>query len=156
MNNSMVRDSTEMERICAAVKDAGMFVVLGYSERDGGSLYISQAFISPEGKIVLHRRKIKPTRECIYYWSNQTRFLNLVSSTFLIISQMSNALSGEMGKRTVLPALSPPLSVKWAALAAGNTCSLCCATTNTHKAYNSTSQGGLQSSTIYLHHGHSI
>jgi nitrilase len=61
MANSMSRDSVQMRRIQAAVKEAGMFVVLGYSERDGGSLYMAQSFISPEGEIVHHRRKIKPT-----------------------------------------------------------------------------------------------
>jgi nitrilase len=40
--NSMERDSPEMRRICAAVKEAGVFVVLGYSERHRGTLYISQ------------------------------------------------------------------------------------------------------------------
>jgi nitrilase len=63
MNNSLEKDSSEIRRICEAVKEAGMFVVLGYSERAGASLYISQSFIPPEGNIVLHRRKIKPTRE---------------------------------------------------------------------------------------------
>ncbi|KAK9489344.1 carbon-nitrogen hydrolase [Lipomyces doorenjongii] len=61
MANSMSRTSPEMARICAAVKEAGIFVVLGYSERDGASLYIAQSFISTEGKIVHHRRKVKPT-----------------------------------------------------------------------------------------------
>lgn len=50
-----------MRRIQAAVKKAGIMAVLGYSERDGASLYMAQSFISPEGEIVLHRRKIKPT-----------------------------------------------------------------------------------------------
>lgn len=40
--NSMERDSSEMRRICAAVKEAGVFVVLGYSERYRGTLYIAQ------------------------------------------------------------------------------------------------------------------
>jgi nitrilase len=61
MANSLVKDSSEMRRIQEAVKEAGIFVVLGYSERDGDSLYMAQSFISPEGEIVLHRRKIKPT-----------------------------------------------------------------------------------------------
>ncbi|KAK8020410.1 hypothetical protein PG990_005548 [Apiospora arundinis] len=61
MNNSLKRDSDEMRRIQAAVKKAGMFIVLGYSERDGGSLYMGQSFISPDGEIAHHRRKIKPT-----------------------------------------------------------------------------------------------
>lgn len=61
MANSMEKDSDQMRSIQAAVKKAGMFVVLGYSERDGGSLYMAQSFISPDGQIVNHRRKIKPT-----------------------------------------------------------------------------------------------
>lgn len=43
--NSLVRDSEEMRRICAAVKEAGIFVVLGYSERYQGSLYIAQVSV---------------------------------------------------------------------------------------------------------------
>ena len=42
MANSMARESPEMDRIRDAVKEAGMFVVLGYSERAGSSLYIAQ------------------------------------------------------------------------------------------------------------------
>lgn len=40
--NSLERDSEEMNRIRCAVKEAGIFCVLGYSERYQGSLYISQ------------------------------------------------------------------------------------------------------------------
>ncbi|CZR57514.1 probable nitrilase [Phialocephala subalpina] len=61
MANSMAKESPEMDRIRAACREAGVFVVLGYSERDGASLYIAQSFISTDGDIVLHRRKIKPT-----------------------------------------------------------------------------------------------
>jgi nitrilase len=61
MANSLKKDSPEMRRIQSAIKEAGMFVVLGYSERDGASLYMAQSFISPEGEVVHHRRKIKPT-----------------------------------------------------------------------------------------------
>jgi nitrilase len=43
MNNSLEKNSPETRRICEAVKEAGMFVVLGYSERAGASLYISQS-----------------------------------------------------------------------------------------------------------------
>ncbi|KAF9768031.1 hypothetical protein IL306_014715 [Fusarium sp. DS 682] len=61
MANSMRRDSPQMKRIQQAVKKAGMFVVLGYSERDGASLYMGQSFINTDGEIIHHRRKIKPT-----------------------------------------------------------------------------------------------
>ena len=42
MNNSLARESPEMDKIRKAVKDAGITVVLGYSERDGHSLYQAQ------------------------------------------------------------------------------------------------------------------
>lgn len=61
VNASLVKDSPEMDRIRKAVKSAGIFAVVGYSERSGGSIYIAQSFIDPSGDIVLHRRKIKPT-----------------------------------------------------------------------------------------------
>jgi nitrilase len=61
MANSMGKLSPEMGRIREAVKEAGIFVVLGYSEREGASLYIAQSFIDTNGEIVHHRRKIKPT-----------------------------------------------------------------------------------------------
>ena len=42
VNNSLIKESPEMEKIRNAVKAAGLYVVLGYSERDRGSLYIAQ------------------------------------------------------------------------------------------------------------------
>lgn len=48
-----------MERICEVVKDSDVNVVLGFAERDGGSLYIAQVTITSDGKIANHRRKIK-------------------------------------------------------------------------------------------------
>ncbi|EEY22198.1 aliphatic nitrilase [Verticillium alfalfae VaMs.102] len=69
-HNSLVKDSDEMRRICAAVKEAGAFVVLGYSERFKGTLYIAQSFIDENGVIVHHRRKIKPTHVERAYWGD--------------------------------------------------------------------------------------
>ncbi|KAM0817547.1 putative Carbon-nitrogen hydrolase [Seiridium cardinale] len=82
MANSMARDSTQMKRIQAAVKKAGMVVVLGYSERDGASLYMGQSFISPEGEILHHRRKIKPTHVERTIWGDgQAESLKTVVDT---------------------------------------------------------------------------
>ena len=36
-------------------------VALGFSERDGESLYIAQALIAANGTVAMRRRKIKPT-----------------------------------------------------------------------------------------------
>ncbi|GAW06039.1 carbon-nitrogen hydrolase [Lentinula edodes] len=59
--NSLALHSPEMDRIREAVKEADVNVVLGFSERDGSSLYIAQATITQDGNIANHRRKIKPT-----------------------------------------------------------------------------------------------
>lgn len=69
-HNSLQKDSEEMEKIQAAVREAGVFVVLGYSERYKGSLYIAQSFIDETGTIVHHRRKIKPTSVERAYWGD--------------------------------------------------------------------------------------
>lgn len=50
-----------MTRIRKTAQAAGIMVVLGTSERDRGSLYMAQTFIGPQGDILLHRRKFKPT-----------------------------------------------------------------------------------------------
>ncbi|KAI0480758.1 carbon-nitrogen hydrolase [Xylariaceae sp. FL0804] len=48
--------------IKAAAKRHSIAVVLGFSERTPShSVYISQAIVSPQGELVLKRRKIKPT-----------------------------------------------------------------------------------------------
>lgn len=61
IRNSMRVDSPEMSRIQIACREADIYIVLGYSERDGGSIYAAQAFISNTGILLHNRRKIKPT-----------------------------------------------------------------------------------------------
>jgi nitrilase len=60
-DNSLSYDSPEAERLRAAAKRNKIFVALGLSERDGGSLYIAQWIIGPDGETVAKRRKLKPT-----------------------------------------------------------------------------------------------
>lgn len=50
-----------MYQIRSAARAAKIMVVLGYAERDKGSLYMSQTFIGSDGAIMMHRRKFKPT-----------------------------------------------------------------------------------------------
>ncbi|KJX94070.1 hypothetical protein TI39_contig4220g00012 [Zymoseptoria brevis] len=50
-----------MKRICAAAAEHQINVALGFSERDGESVYIAQALISETGEIKMVRRKLKPT-----------------------------------------------------------------------------------------------
>jgi nitrilase len=60
-DNSLSYDSPEAERLRAAAKRNKITVVLGLSERDGGSLYIAQWIIGPDGETIAKRRKLKPT-----------------------------------------------------------------------------------------------
>lgn len=58
---SLVLDSPQARRISAAARQAGIYVVLGYSERSHGSLYIGQWIIDNHGETVGIRRKLKAT-----------------------------------------------------------------------------------------------
>jgi nitrilase len=59
--NSLAVDSPQMRRLQSIVKRAGVTVVMGFSERDRGSRYMAQAIIDPAGRLLLTRRKLKPT-----------------------------------------------------------------------------------------------
>jgi predicted amidohydrolase len=61
VENSVRLDGPEFARICAAAREAGIIVSIGYSERDKGSLYLGQALISETGEVLQARRKLKPT-----------------------------------------------------------------------------------------------
>ncbi|KAJ5698494.1 Nitrilase [Penicillium macrosclerotiorum] len=53
--------SEQMNRIRSAARAGNIMVILGIAERDKGSLFMAQVFIGPDGNILLHRRKFKPT-----------------------------------------------------------------------------------------------
>jgi len=59
--NSLAIDSDEFRILCAAAKQHRMHVVMGYSERSGGSLYMGQCQINQDGVLIHARRKLKPT-----------------------------------------------------------------------------------------------
>lgn len=61
IKNSLKVDSPEMQNIAACAKEHNIAVLLGFSENDNNSLYISQALVSATGEIVMRRRKVKPT-----------------------------------------------------------------------------------------------
>ncbi|KAK4504600.1 hypothetical protein PRZ48_005516 [Zasmidium cellare] len=61
IKNSLSAHGLEMLEIRRAAKDEEIYVALGFSEVDGGSLYMAQMLIGPEGDVLMHRKKIKPT-----------------------------------------------------------------------------------------------
>jgi aliphatic nitrilase len=59
--SAMEVESEATDAICAAARRNGIMVALGFSERAGGSLYISQLLIGADGTPIARRRKLKPT-----------------------------------------------------------------------------------------------
>lgn len=59
--NSPQLDGKELTAIKNAARRHSITVVLGLSEKDHGSLYMSQAIVGADGDLLQHRRKLKPT-----------------------------------------------------------------------------------------------
>lgn len=60
-DHSLVYGSPEAERLVQAAREHRIMVVMGHSEKHGGSLYMGQWIIDAEGRTVARRRKLKPT-----------------------------------------------------------------------------------------------
>ena len=60
-DNSLVYGSAQADRLAKAAKDHRIMVVMGHSEKQGGSLYMGQWIIDEHGETVAQRRKLKPT-----------------------------------------------------------------------------------------------
>jgi predicted amidohydrolase len=61
VENSLPIESPQFKQIQAVAAEHEISVALGFSERDGDSVYISQALIGKEGDLLMKRRKMKPT-----------------------------------------------------------------------------------------------
>lgn len=59
--NAMVRDGREMAALCATAARHRIVVAMGHVERAEGSLYMGQTIIGADGRVRLHRRKLKPS-----------------------------------------------------------------------------------------------
>jgi predicted amidohydrolase len=67
-DGSMTISGPECETLAAAAKQAGCHVVVGLTERDGGTLYNSQLIIGADGTILGKRRKLMPTSHERMVW----------------------------------------------------------------------------------------
>ncbi|TNF58200.1 MAG: carbon-nitrogen hydrolase family protein [Rhodobacteraceae bacterium] len=59
--NAITVDGPEMTAIRDAARRANCWVMLGFAERDRGSIYCAQALISDRGDLAMTRRKLRPT-----------------------------------------------------------------------------------------------
>lgn len=58
----------ETDLVAAAAAEAGVAVVLGVSERDGGTCYNTQVFVDADGRYLGKHRKLQPTYAERYIW----------------------------------------------------------------------------------------
>ena len=60
-DHSLVYGTPEAQRIADAARRHSIMVVMGLSEKRGGSLYMGQWIIDADGRTIAQRRKLKPT-----------------------------------------------------------------------------------------------
>ncbi|KIW19181.1 hypothetical protein PV08_03475 [Exophiala spinifera] len=82
IQNSLAVDSSEMRMIQACAKKNNVVVALGFSENDHNSVYIAQAIIDCDGKLLMTRRKFKPTHmeRTIFGDASGNSLMNVVST----------------------------------------------------------------------------
>lgn len=73
-DNSILADGPEMQQLIEKAKEQGIYLSIGYSERDAvtGTLYNSNMMIAPDGTAMNHR-KLKPTGSERVVWGDADR-----------------------------------------------------------------------------------
>lgn len=62
--------SPQVSRLSQAAKDAGVYYCVSVTEKDGGSLYLTQLWFSPEGDLMGKHRKMKATSNEMTVWGD--------------------------------------------------------------------------------------
>ncbi|KAJ8081147.1 hypothetical protein PM082_017990 [Marasmius tenuissimus] len=62
--------SPQYQKLLKGIKEANIWAVVGFVERDGESMYCAQSIINPFGEVVLHRRKLKATGHERTFWGD--------------------------------------------------------------------------------------
>ncbi|KAF3800067.1 Cyanide hydratase [Colletotrichum gloeosporioides] len=72
IDNAIVVGDAQWSRLIAAVQEAGIFANINFAERDGDFMYMSQSLLGPEGDVLHHRRKLRPSGAERYMFSDGT------------------------------------------------------------------------------------
>ncbi|EXF75536.1 hypothetical protein CFIO01_06272 [Colletotrichum fioriniae PJ7] len=70
IENAIVLGDAQWNRLIAAIQAVGIYANLNFAEVDGDYMYMSQALIDPQGKIMHHRRKLRPSGAERYFFSD--------------------------------------------------------------------------------------
>lgn len=89
-DNSLLADGEEMKNLADSAMKYGVYISIGYSERDSltATLYNSNMLISPEGKLINHR-KLKPTGSERVVWGDADKdFFSVMETPWGAIGSM--------------------------------------------------------------------
>ncbi|KAM0747116.1 aliphatic nitrilase-like protein [Meredithblackwellia eburnea MCA 4105] len=79
--NSLVVNSSQWNLLTEAAATNQIYVALGFSERSGDFIYMAQALIGPDGEVLIHRHKLRPSGSERLLWSDGTiEMLDVVST----------------------------------------------------------------------------
>ena len=59
--NAIEIPSPAFQKLSACAKECGIYVCVSVTEKDGGSLYLTQLWFNPDGDLIGKHRKMKPT-----------------------------------------------------------------------------------------------
>jgi len=101
-NNSIEVPSKSTDKLAKAAKEAGSYVIIGACEKEPdttGTMYNSQLYFSPEGELIGHHQKLKPTHaEKVFHTEGKKEKFGAVETDFgsissLICGENSNPLA---------------------------------------------------------------
>ena len=82
-HNSLQVPGPTTQRLAQAAQEAGIYLVMGVIERDGGTLYCTTLYFSPDGTLLGKHRKLKPTgSERLIWGEGDGSTLTAVDSPF--------------------------------------------------------------------------
>ncbi|KAL3434971.1 carbon-nitrogen hydrolase [Aspergillus tetrazonus] len=70
--NTITRGDSNWNRLVTAAKRNAVYVALGFSEREDDYIYMAQTLIDPEGEVLIHRHKLRPSGQERDNWSDGT------------------------------------------------------------------------------------
>ncbi|MCJ7701923.1 MAG: carbon-nitrogen hydrolase family protein [Anaerolineales bacterium] len=82
-HNSLQVPGPTTQRLAQAAQEAGIYLVMGVIERDGGTLYCTTLYFGPDGTLLGKHRKLKPTgSERLIWGEGDGSTLTAVDSPF--------------------------------------------------------------------------
>ncbi|GKT52833.1 aliphatic nitrilase [Colletotrichum tofieldiae] len=83
IDNAIVIGDIQWNRLIDAIRAASIYANLNFAEVDGDFMYMSQALVDPNGQVLHHRRKLRPSgAERFFFSDGTTDGLKVVQTDF--------------------------------------------------------------------------